>query len=129
MCSENILQIYRRTSMPNCDFNKVAKKLYWNHPSAWVFSCKFSAYFQDIFPKNTFRELLLSSVISWVSPPMSFDITPVTSSGLGERQCLAWIEQSVLSFFFRNMIDWFLFVFSEFLWCAGNWMFIYSRIC
>ena len=27
-CSENIHQIYGRTPMPNCDFNKVAKQLY-----------------------------------------------------------------------------------------------------
>ena len=40
-CSENKQQIYRRTPMPKCDFNKVAKQLYWNHTSAWVFSCKF----------------------------------------------------------------------------------------
>ena len=26
-CSENIQQIYRRTSMPKCDFNKVAANL------------------------------------------------------------------------------------------------------
>ena len=32
-----------------CDFNKVAKQLYWNCTSAWVFSCKFAAYFQNIF--------------------------------------------------------------------------------
>ena len=36
-CSENMQQIYRRTPMPNCDFNKVAKQLYWNHTSTWVF--------------------------------------------------------------------------------------------
>ena len=30
-------------------FNKVAKQLYWNHTSAWVFSCKFTAYFQNTF--------------------------------------------------------------------------------
>ena len=29
--------------------NKVAKQLYWNHTSAWVFSCKFAAYFQNTF--------------------------------------------------------------------------------
>ena len=34
-------QIYRRTAMPRCDFNKVALQLYWNYTSAWVFSCKF----------------------------------------------------------------------------------------
>ena len=37
-CSENMQQIYRRTPMLKCDFNKVA-----------VFSCKFAAYFQNIF--------------------------------------------------------------------------------
>ena len=40
--------------MSKCGFNKVGKELYWNHTSAWVFSCKFAAYFQ-----NTFEELLL----------------------------------------------------------------------
>ena len=48
-CSENLHQIYRRTLMPKCDFNKVAKQLYWNHTSASVFSCKFAAYFQSTF--------------------------------------------------------------------------------
>ena len=32
--------------MPQCNFNKVAKQLYSNHTSAWVFSCKFAAYFR-----------------------------------------------------------------------------------
>ena len=27
---------------------KVAKQLYWNHTSAWLFFCKFAAYFQNI---------------------------------------------------------------------------------
>ena len=48
-CSENMQQIYRRTSISKCDFNKVAKQLYWNQTSAWVLSCKFAAYFQNIF--------------------------------------------------------------------------------
>ena len=30
-------------------WNKVAKQLYWNHTAAWVFSCKFAAYFQITF--------------------------------------------------------------------------------
>ena len=38
-------QIYKRTPMPKCDFNKAAKQLYRNHTLAWVFSCKFAAYF------------------------------------------------------------------------------------
>ena len=37
-CSENIHQVYRRTSMPEFDFSKVAKQLYWNCTLAWVFS-------------------------------------------------------------------------------------------
>ena len=28
MCSENMHQIYRRTPMAKCDFNKIAKQLY-----------------------------------------------------------------------------------------------------
>ena len=28
---------------------KVAKQLYWNHTSEWVFSCKFAACFQSTF--------------------------------------------------------------------------------
>ena len=58
--SEIMQQIYRRTLMSNCDFNKVAKQLYLNNTSTWVFSCKFSAYnFQIPFLKNTSRGLLL----------------------------------------------------------------------
>ena len=46
-CSENMQQIYRRTPIPKCDFNKVTLQLYWNYISAWVFCCKFTAYFQN----------------------------------------------------------------------------------
>ena len=45
--SENMRQIYRRTPMPKCDFNKVSEKLYWNYTSTWVFSYKLAAYFQN----------------------------------------------------------------------------------
>ena len=48
-CSENMQQIYRRTPMLKCDFN---------HTLTWVFSCKFAAYFQNIF----FWEHLLRAV-------------------------------------------------------------------
>ena len=48
-CSENMQQIYRKTTMPKCDFNKVAKQLYWNHTLAWVFFCKFTSYLQKTF--------------------------------------------------------------------------------
>ena len=48
-CSGNMQQVYRRTPITKCDFNKVALQLYWNHTSAWVFSCKFAAFFQNTF--------------------------------------------------------------------------------
>ena len=38
--------------MPKCNFNKVAKALYWNDTSAWVFCCKLAAYFQNIFSQE-----------------------------------------------------------------------------
>ena len=34
--------------MPKFDFNKIASQIYENHTSAWVLSCKFAAYFQNI---------------------------------------------------------------------------------
>ena len=51
-CSENNQQISRRKTMPKCDVNKVSKQLYWNRTSAWVFSCKFAAYFQNTFSQE-----------------------------------------------------------------------------
>ena len=48
-CSENMLQTYRRTTMPKCDFSKVALKFYWNRTLSWVFSCKFADCFQNTF--------------------------------------------------------------------------------
>ena len=48
--------------MPHCDFNKVAKKLYWNYTSAWTFFFKFSAYFQNIFYKNNYGGIVASRV-------------------------------------------------------------------
>ena len=46
-CSENKQQIYKRAPMAKCDFDKVTKQLYWNHTSAWVFSCTFSCIFSE----------------------------------------------------------------------------------
>ena len=47
-CSENMQQIYQRTPMSKCDFNKVDLQLYWNQTSTtWGFSCKFTVYLQN----------------------------------------------------------------------------------
>ena len=48
-CSENKQQIYRRTPMLKCDFNKVTLEIYLNQTSAQMFFCKFATYFQNIF--------------------------------------------------------------------------------
>ena len=61
--------------MAKCDFNKVIKQLYWNHTSAWVFSCKFATYFQ-----NTSKGLLLfltSSTFHFLAY-IVFEITEIT---------------------------------------------------
>ena len=47
MCFANMQQLYGRTPMQKCDFRKVVNQLYWNHTSAWLFSCKFAAYLQN----------------------------------------------------------------------------------
>ena len=44
-CSENIQEIYRRTHMQKCNFRTLA----------WVFSCKFAAYFQNTFSQEHLR--------------------------------------------------------------------------
>ena len=38
--------------MPKCDSNKDASQLYRNHTLAWVFYCKFAAYFQNTFSQE-----------------------------------------------------------------------------
>ena len=48
-CSETMQQICRRASMPKCDFNKVAMRLYWNQTLAGVLSSKFVAFFPNTF--------------------------------------------------------------------------------
>ena len=43
-------QIYRRTPMSKCEFGMgIYMGIYMGKNSAWVFSCKFAAYFQNTF--------------------------------------------------------------------------------
>ena len=58
-CSENMQQIYRRTPMPKCDFNKVTLQLYWNRTSAWCSPVNLLHVFRAPFPKSTSGWLLL----------------------------------------------------------------------
>ena len=61
--SKNIQQIYRRTLMPKCDFNKVALQVYWNHTSDGYSPVNLLPIFRTPFTKNTSGWLLLS--IGW----------------------------------------------------------------
>ena len=69
-CSENMQQIYRRTSMFKYDFNKIANQLYWNHTSAWAFSCNFACTLSERLLLRTplgrcFSHLKILKKYSW----------------------------------------------------------------
>ena len=53
-CSENMQQIYRRTPIPKCDFNKVEIALWYGFSSVHLLYI-----FRTPFPKNTSRRLFL----------------------------------------------------------------------
>ena len=50
--------------MPKCDFTIVAKQLYWNDTSAWMFSCKLAVSFSEHLYKSTSERLLLYAFVS-----------------------------------------------------------------
>ena len=67
MCSENMQQIYRRTPMPNCDFNKAIKAMQSSFIETSLRLTRTPENFLHIsrtsFPKKTFGALLLLSLI------------------------------------------------------------------
>ena len=58
-CSKNVQQIYKTTPTPKGDFKKVAKQLYRNDTSTWMFSLNLLYIFRTLFSKNTSGRLLL----------------------------------------------------------------------
>ena len=62
-CSENMQQIYRKTTMPKCDFNKVEKQLQCNFIEIALWHgyspVTLLRIFTRPFPKNTSGQLLL----------------------------------------------------------------------
>ena len=60
--SENIQQIYRRTPMPRCDFNKVASQLYEMALRHGWFPVHLLHIFRTPFPRNTSEWLHLNIV-------------------------------------------------------------------
>ena len=61
-CSEDMQQIYRRTPIPKCDFNKVAIKITLQHGYSPV---NLLDILRTPFSKNTSGWLLLFLVIYW----------------------------------------------------------------
>ena len=51
-------QIYRKTPMPKSNLYNVAKQLYLNHTSTWVFFCKFDVYFRNTFTRYPITNFL-----------------------------------------------------------------------
>ena len=64
-CFENMQQIYRKTLITKCNFNKVAKQFYWARTLAWVFSCKLAVYFQSFFSEEHFWTAALYIEVSY----------------------------------------------------------------
>ena len=64
-CSDKMQQIYKRTPITKCTFNKVARQLYWNLTSPWVFSINLLHIFRIFFPKNTYGGPLLHHVYKY----------------------------------------------------------------
>ena len=60
-CFENIQQNYRRTPMPKCDFNKVAKELYRNRTLHECSSVNLLHIFRTPFLKNASGRLLVKT--------------------------------------------------------------------
>ena len=59
-CSEKMQQIYRRTPMLNCDFNKVAKQLIEITLQHGCSPVNLLLIFRTLFLKNTHGRLLLN---------------------------------------------------------------------
>ena len=53
-------QVYKRTCMPKCDLNNVAKQFYRNHTSAWMPPVHLLPLFLTLFPKTTSEGMLLN---------------------------------------------------------------------
>ena len=95
--SEYMQQIYRRTSIPKCVFNKVALQFYWNHTSACSSACS------SVNLLHIFRTPFLKDTSGWL--PLK----------LFENLCEKFLRRS---FLVRCKLSWcfsFFFVFFFYL--------------
>ena len=82
-------QIYRRTAMPKCDFNKVALQLYWNHTSAWS-SVYLLHIFRTTFPKNTSGGVLLAILTEYSLAEMYSNLSRTSTMSLFAEMINEW---------------------------------------
>ena len=59
---------------------KLLRELYWDHTSSWGFSFKFTAYFQNTFPKKTPRRLLLKCDSAKLLASLSIPLRKIQST-------------------------------------------------
>ena len=89
----------------------ISKQVNWNRTSACMFSCKFAAYFQNTFPKNTSEGLLLqkhssivhfSFLIKLQTPAQVFscEFCEIENTYFVEQLWVAASEHPIYIFFF-----------------------------
>ena len=90
--------------MQKCDFRKVVNQLYWNHTSAWVFSCKLLHICRTVTLTNTYGEMLLQIFIQHACHIFQYKFV----SNLRCFLTYFWLDQCSLqkeqSFVFQNFI-------------------------
>ena len=90
--------------MQKCDFRKVVNQLYWNHTSAWVFSCKLLHICRTVTLTNTYGEMLLQIFIQHACHIFQYKFV----SNLRCFLAYYWLDQCSLqkeqSFIFQNFI-------------------------
>ena len=71
--SENVQPIYRKTPKSKCDFNKITLQFYWNHTSAWVFTCIFQI--SCIFSEHLFLRAAMEGCFCFFLAELTFTTT------------------------------------------------------
>ena len=83
-----------------------ANQLYGNETSEWVFSCKFAAYFQYIFFKNTSGGLLLKTmfiITRLLLPPTLSVFHHIFYDSLRNRSLTSILISSKLIYFYPSL--------------------------
>ena len=91
-CSKNLQQIYRRTPMPKCNFNKIALLCKLNFGMA----VNLLHIFGTPFPKNTSERLLLNALLLIFNIPRKQGSSRLLECSSGERH--RNLEQSITNF-------------------------------